>query len=108
VPNDTGVPAKAGTRFPAARTADRRIPVFAGVMMLLVGSTTAAAAELSPPGASSCSGCHAASAPVEMPVPRLVGRPAGDRPATVMDRIAKGFSDEEAAAIAAWYAGQKQ
>lgn len=55
-----------------------------------------------------------------MPVPRLVGRPAadiiaamqqfrtGDRPATVMDRIAKGFSDEEAAAIAAWYAGQKQ
>ena len=31
----------------------------------------------------------------------------GQRPATVMDRIAKGFSDDEIAAIAAWYAAQK-
>jgi cytochrome c553 len=31
----------------------------------------------------------------------------GKRPATVMDRIAKGFSDAEIAAIAAWYAEQK-
>ena len=72
-----------------------------------------------PPGASSCSGCHASSAAVETPVPRLVGRPAaeivaamqafrdGRRPATVMNRIANGFSDPEIAAIAAWYAEQK-
>jgi cytochrome c553 len=72
-----------------------------------------------PPGAISCSGCHASSAAVETPVPRLAGRPAseivaamqafrdGSRPATVMDRIAKGFSDAETAAIAAWYAEQK-
>jgi cytochrome c553 len=78
-----------------------------------------AAATEAPPGASSCSGCHAASASVETPVPRLAGRPAmeitaamdafraGQRPATVMNRIAKGFSDAETAAIAAWYAGQK-
>jgi len=51
-------------------------------------------------------------------VPGLIGRPAADittameqfragqRPATVMDRIAKGFSQAEAAAIAAWYAAQ--
>ena len=32
---------------------------------------------------------------------------AGERPATVMDRIAKGFSDDEMRAIAAWYAAQK-
>lgn len=32
---------------------------------------------------------------------------AGTRPATVMDRIAKGFSDEEVRAIAQWYAGAK-
>ncbi len=68
-----------------------------------------------PPGASSCSGCHAAHAGVEPPVPRLVGRDPAEivaamqafapatRPATVMDRIAKGFSDDEIAAIAAWY-----
>jgi cytochrome c553 len=54
------------------------------------------------------------------PVPRLVGRPAvdivtameafrlGQRPGTVMDRIAKGFSESEIAAIAAWYAAQKE
>ena len=72
-----------------------------------------------PPGASSCSGCHAASAVVQTPVPRLIGCPAADiviamqafrsgqRPATVMDRIAKGFSEPETAAIAAWYAVQR-
>jgi sulfide dehydrogenase cytochrome subunit len=31
---------------------------------------------------------------------------AGRRAATVMDRIAKGFTDEEIQAIAAWYAVQ--
>ena len=29
----------------------------------------------------------------------------GERPATVMDRIAKGFTDEETRAIAAWLGG---
>jgi cytochrome c553 len=32
---------------------------------------------------------------------------AGQKPATVMDRIARGFTDEEIKAIAAWYAAQK-
>jgi cytochrome c553 len=97
-----------------------RYPI-AGLALLasLVGPANAAAAE-APPGASSCSGCHAASAEVQTPVPRLVGRPAvdivtameafrlGQRPGTVMDRIAKGFSESEIAAIAAWYAAQKE
>ena len=72
-----------------------------------------------PPGASSCSGCHATSKSVDTPAPRLVGRsPAeieaamlafrtGQKPASVMNRIAKGFSDEEIESIAAWYGGQK-
>jgi cytochrome c553 len=91
----------------------------AGLALLaaLAGPPSAAAAD-APPGASSCSGCHAASAAVQTPVPRLVGRPAveivaameafrlGQRAATVMDRIAKGFSESESAAIAAWYAAQ--
>ena len=116
---DTVVPAKAATHFSAARAVDQWIPAFAGMTMLMVG-WTARAAELPPIGASSCSGCHAVSASVQTSVPRLVGRPAADivtamqqfragqRPATVMDRIAKGFSDEETTAIAAWYAGQKE
>ena len=72
-----------------------------------------------PPGVASCSGCHATSKSVETLVPRLVGRsPAeieaamqefrtGQKPASVMDGIAKGFSADEIAAIAAWYAAQK-
>ena len=32
---------------------------------------------------------------------------SGQRPATVMDRIAKGFSDDEIKAIAAWYGTQR-
>ena len=56
---------------------------------------------------------------VDTTVPRLNGRnPAdivaamqafqsGQLPSTVMDRIAKGFSDDEIKAIAAWYGAQK-
>ena len=84
----------------------------------LAVSSIASAAD-APPGASSCSGCHPATAGVATPVPRLVGRDAaqittamtefrtGKRPATVMDRIAKGFTDDETKAIAAYFAAQK-
>ena len=71
-----------------------------------------------PPGAASCSGCHPAKTGVDTAVPRLAGLDAtamaaalqafraGRRPATVMDRIAKGFSDDEIKAIAAWFSAQ--
>ena len=32
---------------------------------------------------------------------------SGQTPSTVMDRIAKGFTDDEVKAIAAWYGAQK-
>ena len=32
---------------------------------------------------------------------------SGQRAATVMDRIAKGFTDDEIQALAAWFAAQK-
>lgn len=92
--------------------------LFAG--LCLCGSIAAAVAASDPPaGASSCTGCHAASAAVDTPVPRLAGRNAaeivrqmqafrsGTAPSTVMDRISKGFSDDEIQAIAAWYAQQR-
>jgi sulfide dehydrogenase cytochrome subunit len=72
-----------------------------------------------PAGAVACTGCHAANARVETTVPPLNGRPAadiaaamaafksGERKGTIMDRIAKGFSDPETQAIAQWYAQQK-
>jgi sulfide dehydrogenase cytochrome subunit len=88
--------------------------------LLFASAPVAQAASPTPPaGASSCSGCHAASKSVDTPVPRLVGRsPAeiegamlafrtGQKPASVMNRIVKGFSEEEIKTIAAWYGGQK-
>ena len=72
-----------------------------------------------PPGAVSCSGCHAARADVQSAIPRLNGRNAGDlvqqmaafrsgqRAATIMDQIAKGYSEAEIQAIADWYASQQ-
>jgi sulfide dehydrogenase cytochrome subunit len=83
----------------------------------MIRRTTLAAAALlaaaaPPPGASSCSGCHG---PTGSPGP-LKGRDAaevtaaldayraGTRPATVMNRIAKGFTHDESVAIATWLA----
>jgi cytochrome c553 len=75
----------------------------------------AAQTAMAPPGASSCSGCHDATI-ANSAVPPLKGRPAaeivsameafraGSREATVMTRIAKGFSEDETRAIAAWLA----
>jgi cytochrome subunit of sulfide dehydrogenase len=90
--------------------------VSAAVVAVLTSIATAFAASEPPAGATSCSGCHPANAGVQSPVPPLAGKNAeeivaqmqafraGQRPATVMDRIAKGFSDAEVQAIAAWYA----
>lgn len=87
-------------------------------LTVCVASARAAASE-PPPGASACSGCHPARPGVASGLPRLAGRnPAdivaameafrsGRRPATVMDRIARGFSDAEVEAIAAWFADQR-
>ena len=92
-----------------------RVWIAAVVAVAWIAPTPAAP----PAGAAACSGCHAASTGVASPVSRLAGRDradivkamqefrAGTRPATVMDRIAKGFTDEEVQAIAAWYAGQR-
>ena len=91
-----------------------------GVAALIIctGAALAASPE-PPPGASSCSGCHASRTRVDTAVPPLSGRTAADivaqmqafkggqKPSTVMDRIAKGFTDAEIQAIADWYAQQK-
>lgn len=85
-----------------------------------------AAANLSPAGvsamAANCAICHGQSgrpAPGSVLAP-LAARPSesiagamrayrdGKREATVMHQIAKGFSDAEISAIAAWFASQRE
>ena len=88
-------------------------------LVILLAASPAAAQTAAPAGAAACSGCHpraGAGAPAVQP---LAGRKpeeivaamrafrSGERSATVMDRIAKGFSDEETRAIAAWISGQR-
>jgi cytochrome subunit of sulfide dehydrogenase len=86
--------------------------------LVSIAAATVAGAD-APPGAASCTGCHPTSTRVTSPVLRLNGMErtaiiramqdfrSGARTGTVMDRIAKGFTDEEIQAIAAWYAAQK-
>ncbi|WKA27168.1 c-type cytochrome [Bradyrhizobium roseum] len=88
------------------------------VATVMASSLPVLAASEPPPGAASCSGCHSARA-TDSSIPRLYGRSAnevmtamtgfrdGSLPATVMNRIAKGFSDDELRAIATWLAAQK-
>ena len=71
-----------------------------------------------PPGASSCTGCHASVKIADSVIPHIAGRKAaeivaamgayrsGAWPSSVMGRIAKGFDDRQTAAIAAWFAVQ--
>jgi cytochrome c553 len=92
--------------------------VAAAIGVLSVAAAVVASAE-PPAGAVSCSGCHPASAKVTSPVPRLAGQDraaivramqdfrSGQRAGTVMDRIAKGFTDDEIQALADWFATQK-
>ena len=96
-----------------------RIVVAAALVFALIDCAAAAGPADAPPGALSCSGCHAATRVADTTVPRLNGRnPAdivtameafksGQLPSTVMGRIAKGFSDDEVKAIAAWYGAQR-
>lgn len=86
---------------------------FGGKHILLVVAfiMMAITASASPPGASSCAGCHGGNG-----LPALAGQPAeavaaamlayqsGERAPTVMDRIARGFTEAEVRAIAAWVA----
>lgn len=107
------------TRRRAAFAAFSALSLAAAAAAIAPAAHAQARAGVPPPGASSCSGCHPASSGIDTPVARLIGRnPAeivsavqafrsGQRSATVMDRIAKGFTDDEIKAIADWYGAQK-
>lgn len=84
-------------------------------LALLLLLAAPALAEEAPPGASACFGCHS-PARANAAIPTLRGRDPvevatllrafreGTLPATVMDRLARGFNEAESRAIAAWVA----
>jgi sulfide dehydrogenase cytochrome subunit len=91
------------------------LPALASALLL---ASPVRAADSAPPGASSCTGCHAAIP--DSVIPRIAGRKASDIvqfmreyrsgawPSSVMGRIAKGFDDQQIDAIAAWFAAQPE
>ena len=70
--------------------------------------------------AASCSACHGtdgraqpgmeslAGANKDDMVKKMLDFKAGRKPATIMHQLAKGYSDEQIAAIAAYFAAQKK
>ncbi|HEX8374498.1 MAG TPA: c-type cytochrome [Geminicoccaceae bacterium] len=96
----------------------RSVRVAVLALAYVVAAGTASAAASPPPGAAACSGCHRPAGDGGV-VPAIQGRPAAEivtgmqayraneRSPTVMNRIAKGFSDDEVQAIAAWLAEQR-
>ena len=93
--------------------------VSVGWMAAWLAVVSPAYAASPPPGAASCSGCHARHEAASSEIPGIFGGDPsemfaalksfkdGSKPATVMIRLAKGFSDDELQAIAAWLATQK-
>ncbi len=103
---------------PRSERTARGITILVAAVVLFAMAVPAAAQSAAPPGASACSGCHGTGsaggivsslhgrAPEEI-VAAMQGFRTGQLPATVMDRIAKGFTDEETRAIASWVSGQR-
>ncbi len=86
----------------------------------LVASFATGAAE--PNGkdiAANCANCHGTNGRSLAPIPSLAGRPQGEivlllrefrdgtRPATVMPQLARGYTDAQIEAVAAYLAAQK-
>lgn len=70
--------------------------------------------------AASCAGCHGTDGRAEPGneplagvdkdemLKKLLDFKSGAKPATVMHQLSKGYTDEQLAAIAAWFAAQKK
>ena len=96
------------------------LPVLASASLLAGLAGAPAWAADAPPGASSCTGCHATRQVADSVIPQITGRAAADIantmrqyrsgawPSSVMGRIAKGFDDSQIDAIATWFAAQKE
>ena len=107
-------------RAPGGGARGARSPSLLALALIASCAGGANAADRPPPGSLSCSGCHTADPKgaaavipridrLEAPaiVAQLKAFKAGQRPATVMDRIARGLTDAEIEAIAAWLPKRK-
>jgi cytochrome c553 len=87
-------------------------------MGLVLGGSGSVLAQGAPLAAQGCLGCHGPNGAGQVPIPGITGRPAAEtealmkafraneRPGTIMGRIARGYTDAEIAAMAAFFAAQ--
>ncbi|MDH5649818.1 MAG: c-type cytochrome [Gammaproteobacteria bacterium] len=89
--------------------------------VLLLGSTQAQATEITPASmlANSCAGCHGTDGHSPGAIPAIAGKStefietalkdfrSGNKASTVMERHAKGYTDEEIKLLAEYFASQK-
>ncbi len=87
--------------------------------VLAIGSATAADPNLGRNIAANCANCHGTDGKSRGGIPNLAGLDKGyivtqmkefrdgTRPATIMHQLAKGYTDEQIEAAAAYFAAQK-
>lgn len=101
----------------------RIFSVAAAVAIAVLGATIAIAQGVEPKSArslaASCANCHGTGGVSVGEVESLAGKPreeivrklqefkSGARPATIMNQLAKGYTDEQIEALAGWFAAQK-
>ena len=98
---------------PASNQAGKKMPMrlFSAILAVFLPVMAAAQAQDAPPGALACTGCHDPSAGTALSLEGLTAEEianavadfrSGAREATLMNRIAAGFTDAEIEAIAQW------
>ena len=101
----------------------RIFSIAAAVAIAVLGATVAIAQGGDPKSArslaASCANCHGTGGVSVGEVESLAGKPreeivrklqefkSGARPATIMNQLAKGYTDEQIEALAGWFAAQK-
>lgn len=92
-------------------------PALMGLALALAPAAALAQSAPAPLIALPCAGCHGPAGAGEGSVPRIAGYDreefvkswaafrANERPASIMNRIARGYTDAEVAELAAYFAG---
>jgi cytochrome c553 len=108
---------------PAKEAFVRIFVVALGVAIAALGATVAIAQGGDPKSArgiaATCANCHGTGGVSVGDIESLAGKPreeivrkmqefkSGARPATIMNQLAKGYTDEQIEALAGWFAAQK-
>lgn len=96
-----------------------RLAVVAGLLVLAQGAMAGGHSNMGRTVGVTCAGCHGTDGVSKGAAPSLKGLPAdylvstmkafksGKRPASIMNRIAKGYTDDQIMAVAKYFSSMK-